>query len=103
MKKFRLMGKEGDVFGGRIYEDNVYLKTYGKIEKGKPVCELELGESCLMKVRLSGETGLYRVLRCDDEGICPVCGELVDITGRSKDGRLTASCGDAFTLESWDA
>ena len=35
--------------------------------------------------------------------LCPICGEKVYITGRTKDGRLVGSCGDAFTQDQWDA
>lgn len=34
--------------------------------------------------------------------LCPICGEPVFITGRTKDGRLIGSCGDAFTDKQWN-
>jgi len=34
-------------------------------------------------------------------GLCPVCGERVAITGIATDGRLIGSCRDAFTAERW--
>lgn len=34
---------------------------------------------------------------------CPVCGEEVTITGKTTDGRLIGSCGDAFDKEAWEA
>jgi len=34
--------------------------------------------------------------------LCPICGEEIYITGRTKDGRLIGSCGDAFTDEQWN-
>lgn len=35
------------------------------------------------------------------KGLCPVCGEKITITGRTEDGRLIGSCGDAFTVQKW--
>lgn len=32
---------------------------------------------------------------------CPVCGNVVTITGRTADGRLIGSCRDAFTVAQW--
>lgn len=37
------------------------------------------------------------------DGLCPVCGEAVHLCGPTKDGRLTASCGDAFPTDAWGA
>ena len=35
-------------------------------------------------------------------GLCPVCGATVRLTDViTKDGRLTGSCGDAFTVSKW--
>ncbi len=34
-------------------------------------------------------------------GLCPICGERVQLTGRTTDDRLIGSCGDAFTDEQW--
>ena len=35
-------------------------------------------------------------------GFCPVCGAIVRLTDViTKDGRLTGSCGDAFTVSMW--
>ncbi len=36
-----------------------------------------------------------------DEGLCPICGAFVTLTGRTTDGRLIGSCRDAFTEERW--
>ena len=34
--------------------------------------------------------------------LCPICGQLVSLLNdETKDGRLVASCGDAFTKEQW--
>jgi hypothetical protein len=38
----------------------------------------------------------------DDGGLCPICGERVTLTGKTTDGRLIGSCGDAFTQARWD-
>ena len=37
-------------------------------------------------------------------GICPKCGERVQVKGNAitDDGRLIASCGDAFNPSEWD-
>ena len=35
--------------------------------------------------------------------LCPVCGEMVQITGQTADGRLIGSCGDAFSKAAWAA
>ncbi len=40
-------------------------------------------------------------LGVDRKGICPVCGEVVGIAGRTKDGRLIGGCGDAFDKDAW--
>lgn len=45
------------------------------------------------------EYDLYEELGMD---LCPVCGQVVHITGRTQDGRLIGSCGDAFTDEQWN-
>ena len=31
------------------------------------------------------------------DNLCPICGEKITITGKTKDGRLIGSCGDAFS------
>ena len=36
-----------------------------------------------------------------DRGLCPICGEAVQLTGATTDGRLVGSCGDAFWLRQW--
>ena len=37
-----------------------------------------------------------------NEGLCPICGECVRLTGRyTANGRLIGTCGDAFTLRQW--
>lgn len=38
----------------------------------------------------------------DQEGLCPVCGDHVSLTGYTNDSRLIATCGDAFVTEKWD-
>jgi hypothetical protein len=38
----------------------------------------------------------------DPSGLCPVCGEEIDLKGTTKDGRLIGTCGDAFTLAKWN-
>lgn len=35
------------------------------------------------------------------ERLCPVCGVRVALTGRTTDGRVIGSCGDAFSFEKW--
>jgi len=34
-----------------------------------------------------------------DFNLCPICGEKIQITGETKDGRIIGSCKDAFTME----
>ncbi len=34
--------------------------------------------------------------------LCPICGEIVELTGETTDGRLIGSCGDAFTNHQWE-
>lgn len=36
------------------------------------------------------------------EDYCPICGEIVTINGKTKDGRLIGTCGDAFTIKQWE-
>ena len=40
----------------------------------------------------------------DNVGLCPVCGERVQVvgTGVTTDGRLVGTCHDAFTVEQWE-
>lgn len=41
-------------------------------------------------------------LRLPANGLCPICGEDVSLTGRiTANGRLIATCGDAFTAKQW--
>ena len=37
-------------------------------------------------------------------GTCPICGERVQVLGSNvtTDGRVIASCGDAFTIAKWE-
>ena len=35
--------------------------------------------------------------------LCPVCGDTVSIIDVTLDERLVGSCGDAFTVEAWQA
>lgn len=50
-------------------------------------------------------------LYCEDCGkairerlnsLCPICGEIITIIGRTADDRLMGSCGDAFQKEKWE-
>ncbi len=37
-------------------------------------------------------------------GLCPICGQSIHLTGRvTTNDRLIGSCGDAFTVEQWEA
>ncbi|MCC6356609.1 MAG: hypothetical protein IT577_22200 [Verrucomicrobiae bacterium] len=41
-------------------------------------------------------------LRLPANGLCPICGEDVSLTGGiTTNGRLIATCGDAFTAKQW--
>lgn len=40
--------------------------------------------------------------RMVEQNLCPICGEKVYICGKTKDGRIYATCGDAFTFEQWE-
>ncbi len=41
-------------------------------------------------------------MRLPANGLCPICGEDVSLTGRvTTNGRLIATCGDAFTVKQW--
>ncbi len=41
-------------------------------------------------------------LRLPANGLCPICGEDVSLTGgMTANGRLIATCGDAFTAKQW--
>ena len=41
-------------------------------------------------------------LRLPANGLCPICGEDVGLTGGiTMNGRLIATCGDAFTAKQW--
>jgi len=37
-----------------------------------------------------------------EEHLCPVCGEMTYLIGRTKDGRVILSCGDACDKDSWE-
>lgn len=54
---------ESNVLGGEISGDNVYLRVYPKVIDGKPLSELEVGESSICRYNLSGSSGVYRVKR----------------------------------------
>jgi len=45
--------------------------------------------------------GTDKPVKAKFEDICPICGEIVHIIGKTKDGRLIGSCMDAFTEEQW--
>lgn len=34
---------------------------------------------------------------------CPICGDIVVIIGKTKDGRLIGSCNDAFMADQWNS
>ena len=36
------------------------------------------------------------------KGLCPVCGEKVEIIGLTTNDRLIGTCRDAFTFEKWN-
>jgi hypothetical protein len=37
-------------------------------------------------------------------GLCPICGKRIELRqGRTKNGRLIGSCGDAFTVDQWNS
>jgi hypothetical protein len=63
-----------DVLGGPVPYENAYIRAYGEpVNAGdKSPAELEIGESVLRRYRLSGSTGVYRVVRVDDaEPVAP--------------------------------
>lgn len=35
-------------------------------------------------------------------GPCPICGEIADIVGKTTDGKIYGTCGDAFFKERWE-
>jgi len=60
----------------------------------------------LIAARLKAYTWINS--NCDGNhnvGLCPKCGERVQVQGNriTDNGRLIASCGDAFTIEEWEA
>ena len=78
MFKLTDLKTEGDVLGGPVSEDNVYLRAYGKVlptieidahgnyvEVMKRHTELKVGESILMDFNLSGSLGTYRCTRIE--------------------------------------
>lgn len=42
------------------------------------------------------ERGLAWLKERERTRLCPVCGDKITVTGRTKDGRMIGSCGDAF-------
>ena len=46
--------------------------------------------------------GHCSIPRHAESGLCPICGEVITVTGNTTDGRIIGSCFDAFTVESWD-
>lgn len=64
MKLFRIVkpGTNEDVFGGTITEGNAYLTAYPEVH-GKPVSELEVGETTRATYRLGGSKGTYDIVR----------------------------------------
>ena len=55
-----------------------------------------------------GKAWVWTILNCNgvnNIGLCPACGERIQVIGNkvTDDGRLIGSCGDAFTIEAWEA
>ncbi len=48
---------------GELTPGNVYLTTYPKIEGGKKLADLEIGQYVTAEYRLSGDRGTYRIYR----------------------------------------
>lgn len=70
MKRFIMKDQKGEkVVGAVLTEDNVYISTYGKVEKGckRPV-DLEVGETTRKVYALSGQKPTtYWITRVEDE------------------------------------
>lgn len=67
--RFRLLtndGRDEEIFGASIELENAYISAYGKLVRGKPPAELEVGESCLKEYAMSGQTPtVYKIVRVE--------------------------------------
>lgn len=67
--KFKMLtddGKDNDVLGGVVELDNVYIKTYGSLVRGKSPDQLDVGESCIKKYAMSGQKPTtYKIIRVE--------------------------------------
>lgn len=66
------------------------------------LCGVHLNGYFNWKRRDGDDTPANRVAEFVRLPLCPICGERISLTGRTTDGRLIGSCGDAFTREQWD-
>jgi hypothetical protein len=41
-------------------------------------------------------------LHSKSDGLCPICGQPVQLLGKTNNGRLIGDCLDAFTIEQWE-
>ena len=64
-KKFRMQTLKGEqVMGGDLSDDNVYIRTYGKVVLGRQPNELDIGETCQKEYALCGQgPTTYEVIR----------------------------------------
>ncbi len=62
--KFRILDKDGNSILGTLNEENAYIRAY-PVWESKTWRDLGLGESCMAKYCLSGESGHYRVQRIE--------------------------------------
>lgn len=55
MKRFRLQDRFGhDVLGDEVGENNAYISFLGKVIKGAPPSQLDVGDACIKEYALSG-------------------------------------------------
>lgn len=64
--------------------------------RGDPKCQLCEGSGYVYLGDGMCELVYRRIL-------CPICGEEIHLDGKTTDGRLIGSCGDAFSQEQWES
>lgn len=79
-------------------------KVFNEIQSGpNPLTRVGVRRMILGRDgQLGKHYGLFEAWACPGSGLCPVCGEHVTLTGRTKEGRWIGSCGDAFSNAKWD-
>jgi hypothetical protein len=80
----------------QLIEESVdYILEENREEMAASVASssVSMAKEATSHYRRQGEIG--------ESGLCPICGVLCNVKGKTKDGRIVGNCGDAFTLDQW--